>query len=315
MDKLKKITPPKKEMKNIQNFYSNLANRKNDGKILYFLKGQTFNLDYLIKLSSYGGKPEESLAEKFYKFMKKRELSFDEQIEKFIDKVKREDEEDEGEEENEGKKEKKKEKEEENEGKNEVREVEEVQEEEDEERKKKVENEGKKTGKNEVKVVEEEEEQEEEIKEEDQEDDEEDEEIEDQGEENDKNEDEDDDEEEEDDVKEESEEEQQEEDLSYPYTIQELELKNDCLIMLYKEKYIIKKLIFEEFIKKGTVDFTKMFGKKKTGGRPKLIRAKSVEIPMKKNEPENERQNSVSYVIFKSAATLKSRFSSFLPFN
>ncbi|CAK5084647.1 unnamed protein product [Meloidogyne enterolobii] len=306
-------------MKNIQNFYSNLANRKNDGKILYFLNAQTFNLDYLIKISSYGGKPEESLANKFYKFMKKRELSFVDQIKKFIEKVKKEDEEkEEREEENEGKNEVK---EEENERKNEEREVEELQEGGEERKKEKLKNEGKKKGENAVKNGKEEEEQEEEIKEEGQEDDEEDEEdeeedeqVEEDEEKKDENGDEEENEEsEEDEVKEESEEEQQEEDLSYPYTIQELELKNDCLIMLYKEKYIIKKLIFEEFMKKGTVDFTKMLGKKKTSGKPKINRAKSVEV--KKNEPENDRQNSVSSVIFKSAATLKSRFSSFLPFN
>jgi len=323
IDKIKKIPPPKKEMKNIQNFYSNLAKRKNDGKILYFLETQKFNLEYLIKISSYGVKPEESLAQKFYKFMKKRELSFDDLIVKFIDKVNSEDGgNEESEEVNAGKNEVK---EGENKGKNELREEEEVQEE-DEERKKenkgKEENAVKKKGENAVKNGKEKQ-HEEEKEEEDQEDleeyEEDDEEIDDQGDEDEEKKDKNEDEKNEDEVKEESEEEHQEEDLSYPYTIQELELKNDCLIMLYKEKYIIKKLIFEEYMQKGTVDFTKMFGKKKTGGKTKINRAKSDENPMKKNEPEKERQNSMLSVfatnVYSSAANLKSRFSSFLPFH
>uniref|UniRef100_A0A915LCH7 Uncharacterized protein n=1 Tax=Meloidogyne javanica TaxID=6303 RepID=A0A915LCH7_MELJA len=290
-----------------------LAKRKNDGKILYFLETQKYNLEYLIKISSYGVKPEESLAQKFYKFMKKRELSFDDQIKKFIDKVKREDGgNEESEEVNEGKNEVK---EGENKGKNELREEEEVQEE-DEERKKenkgKEENAVKKKGENAVKNGKEKQHEEEKDEEDYEEDDEE---IDDQGDEDDEKKDKNEDEENEDEVKEESEEEHQEEDLSYPYTIQELELKNDCLIMLYKEKYIIKKLIFEEFKQKGTVDFTKMFGKKK----PKTNRAKSAENPMKKTEPEKERQNSMLSVfatnVYSSAANLKSRFSSFLPFH
>ena len=72
-------------------------------------------------------------------------------------------------------------------------------------------------------------------------------------------------------------------------------------------------------MKKGTVDFTKMLGKKKSGGKTKINRAKSAEIVMKKNEPKNDRQTSMLSVFasnaYSSAANLKSRFSSFLPFH
>ncbi|CAK5086561.1 unnamed protein product [Meloidogyne enterolobii] len=125
---------------------------------------------------------------------------------------------------------------------------------------------------------------------------------------------------------EEKKEENKEANPSYPYTIQELELKNDCVTMLFKEKYIIKKLIVEEFKKKGTVDFTKMFEEKKTDEvkndvtKGKMLnRVKSAEIVMKKNEPENGRKSSVFSEFTKHAYSLvpnvKLSLSSVLPFH
>ncbi|CAK5107787.1 unnamed protein product [Meloidogyne enterolobii] len=96
--------------------------------------------------------------------------------------------------------------------------------------------------------------------------------------------------------------------------------------MLFKEKYIIKKLIVEEYMQKGTVDFTNMFEEKKThvekmeeDNGKKLNRVKSAEHITKKNEPENNRKNSVFSVFTKHAYSLvpdvKSRLSSVLPFH